>query len=94
MRDTFAFALAKLKFAPGIAEIATALNDPSPSVRLCVTAALAAIGNAEVYDEVERALAIETDSTVKAAMRKLLGSLPAKPPPAQGLGKSTEGQLL
>lgn len=75
VRDTCAFALAKLKYGAGVAEVASALNDPSPSVRLCVIAALLAIGKAEVCEQVEFALAIETDETVKVAMRKLLDSL-------------------
>ncbi len=76
VRDTCAFALAKLKYSPAIAELASALSDPSPSVRLCVTAALAAIRNPVVRERVEQTLAIESDPAVRVAMAHLLDLLP------------------
>jgi len=76
VRDTCAFALAKFKYSPAIAELASALSDPSPSVRLCVTAALAAIRNSLVRERVEQALAIESEPVVRAAMAHLLDLLP------------------
>jgi HEAT repeat protein len=67
VRDTCALALAKLRYAPAIAELTSALADPSPSVRMCVAAALAAIQNPEVRDQVESALSIESDPAVRDA---------------------------
>src|SRR5260370_427539 len=75
VRDTCAFALAKLKYSPAIAELASALSDPGPSVRLCVTAALAAIRNPVVRERAEQTLAIESDTAVRVAMTHLLDLL-------------------
>jgi HEAT repeat protein len=76
VRDTSAFALAKLKYSPAIAELVSSLSDPSPSVRLCVTATLAAIRNPVIRERVEQALAIESESVVRAALAHLLNLLP------------------
>jgi hypothetical protein len=76
VRDTCAFALAKLKYSPAVAELASALSDPAPSIRLCVTAALAAIRNPVVRERVEQALAIESEPAVRVAMAHLLDLLP------------------
>ena len=43
VRDTCAYSLALLRYRPAVADLLSALSDPSPSVRLCVVAALAAI---------------------------------------------------
>jgi HEAT repeat protein len=80
-RDTCAFALAKLKYSPAVAELASALSDPAPSIRLCVTAALAAIRNPVVRERVEQALAIESEPAVRAAMAHLLNLLPRESRP-------------
>jgi HEAT repeat protein len=76
VRDTCAFALAKLKYTPAVAELASALSDPAPSIRLCVIAALAAIRNPVVRERVEQALAIESEPAVRSAMAHLLDLLP------------------
>lgn len=78
VRDTCGFALARLRYGDAVAELASALGDPSPSVRICVAAALAAIGNSEVRDQVESALSIESDFASRQALKRLLNSLPKR----------------
>lgn len=80
VRDTCAFALAKLKYSPALAELASALSDPAPSIRLCVTAALAAILSPVVRNRVEQALVIESEPAVRDAMAHLLDLLPLESP--------------
>ncbi len=75
VRDTCAWALARLRYRPALAQVCTALGDPSPSVRACSVAALAAIGDPSVCGRVEAALRTERDENVKSALARLLKRL-------------------
>lgn len=78
VRDTCAFALARLAYEPATQELVKALADPSPTVRICVVSALAAIRNPDTRLHVELALLIEQDSRVKAAIEAMLKLVPAQ----------------
>jgi HEAT repeat protein len=72
VRDTSAYSLALLHYRPAIPELLTALSDPSPSVRLCVVAALAAIKDPRTVLPLRLAKETETDSAVRDGIRKAL----------------------
>jgi hypothetical protein len=80
IRDTCAYALARLAFKPALPKLIAGLMDPSPTVRCCVVAALAAIGESEARQMVEIVYATERNEEVKKAMRDLLDELPASTP--------------
>jgi HEAT repeat protein len=75
VRDTCAYALARLAYRPALPQLLSALADPAPSVRACAVAALAAIGDSSVRNSVSIASETERDATVRDAMRALLASL-------------------
>ena len=76
IRDTCAYALARLAFKPALPKLLAGLADPSPTIRSCVVAALAAIDEPKTRDAVEIAEVTEKNDEVKRAMRDLLTALP------------------
>ncbi len=79
IRDTCAYALGRLAFRPALPTLLAGLADPSPTVRCCVVAALAAIAEAKVREAVEIALATEQNGEAKRAMQGLIEALPKTP---------------
>jgi HEAT repeat protein len=78
LRDTCAFSLARLAYEPATWELVKALADPSPTVRICVLDALAAIRNPDTRQHVQYALVIEQNPRVRAAMEAMLKLVPAR----------------
>ena len=79
VRDTCAYALARLGYRPAVPALISALADSSESVRVCAVAALAATGDRNVVEPIKLALQTETHTTVRAAMKNLLASVKSKP---------------
>ncbi len=76
IRDTCAYALARLVYRPALPKLLAALSDPSSTVRSCAVAALAAIGEPQTRQLLEMACVTESNDEVRAAMRALIEELP------------------
>ena len=76
VRDTAAYALARLRFRPAVFSLLMALSDPAPSVRMCAAAGLLVLGTPAVRDHLERAKSIEKNSDVREALEKTLREIP------------------
>ncbi|MGO8994918.1 MAG: HEAT repeat domain-containing protein [Polyangiaceae bacterium] len=72
VRDTCAYALARLRYGAAVPHLVAALDDPEPSVRICAVAAIASIGDPVGYHRVEIASALEQDARVRGAMTRVI----------------------
>jgi hypothetical protein len=78
VRDTCAYALARLGYKPALLHLLPGLADPNRTVRLCVLAALAAINDPIAYEYVHLASEAEQDAKVKDEMQALLKRHPRR----------------
>jgi HEAT repeat protein len=75
VRDTCAYALGRIRYAPAIQALSRALADTNPSVRICAAAALTAIEGANAYDRLNFAARLERDPRAQAIMTRALRCL-------------------
>jgi hypothetical protein len=75
VRDTAAFALAKLEYRPATPVLIASLADPNKSVRLCAIAALRAISDPGTATRVEAFIPTESDAEVEGSLRALASHL-------------------
>jgi hypothetical protein len=75
VRDSAAFALARLAFRPAIPALLASLADPHKTVRLCAVAALAAINDPTVASRSEWLIEAESDAEVRLALQRLVSDL-------------------
>lgn len=85
VRDTCAYALARLAYKPALYALLAKLFDPSETVRICAVAALASIAAPEARSYAELAQATETDARVREAIAGLLEILTKRSGEAVGL---------
>jgi hypothetical protein len=79
VRDTAAYALGHLKYAPARDTLLGSLADREPSVRLCAVAALAALGDESVRRQLILLASVEQDATVRDAIGQAVAQLTPVP---------------
>lgn len=79
VRDTCAFALARIGFQPAFDVLVAALADPDVTVRVCVAAALAAIDTPAALDVLANAASWEPDAHARGQMLEALRRTPHWP---------------
>lgn len=72
LRNTIAWSLGSLRYAPAVTVLAQMLQDDEPSVRSCAAAALAAIADPTSVPALLLASARERDSSVKEELEAVL----------------------
>jgi HEAT repeat protein len=75
VRDTCAYALARLAYRPALPRLLSALADVNPTVRICSLAALAEIGDAEISERVQDARSTEQNPKVLKAFDSALAEI-------------------
>lgn len=93
VRDTAAFALARLAYAPATEALLARLADRSRTVRKCALAALAEIGDPAVFGRVALLRSAELDDDVRQAMDHLLDSLSGQSTPYLTLATITAARV-
>lgn len=83
VRDTCAYAIARIGSCSDVEKLATCLDDPETTVRNCVAAALASVGGPVARRALEDALSNETDARLRFELLRACGLEAQKGKPSQ-----------
>ena len=83
VRNTCAFALARLRYPPAFDRLVSMLGDADVSVRVCAVAALAAIGGPFAYEVLHNVQYAESDPYAREQIRRALAALGASGTPGR-----------